>query len=144
MKTNIIKNLSLIIVTSIMSIVILISCDTNKSDKTMSVNPQLTAVGPVWRDCPNESWDGNLNSSCQPPENNCVVVCGEKLPPNIGFEVYDFHVSNGTIADYYASGEGQNFLPLREDVLQELISNQVTIVRVPSSSGVYYAIVDVQ
>jgi hypothetical protein len=125
------------------NIALLVSCGKNSQQPTnIKDNPQLTATGPFWRDCPNESWNGNLKSPCEPPEYNCVVVCGEKLPPNLGFTEYDLHVANGTIAEYYQNGDGQNFLPLREDIYNALINHQVTIVRVPSNSGVYYAVVD--
>ncbi len=126
------------------NIALLISCGKNQEQPiNIKETPQLTATGPFWLDCPNESWDGDLNHPCQPPPNNCVVVCGEKLPPNLGFAEYDLHVANGTIADYYQNGEGQNFLPLREDIYNALINHQVTIVRVPSNSGVYYAVIDI-
>jgi hypothetical protein len=138
MKTRI-----LMFLISFGSLISMISCDKYQEQPVnVKESPQLTATGPFWRDCPNETWDGVLDHPCAPPSYNCVVVCGEKLPPNLGFAEYDMHVADGTISEYYKNGEGQNFLPLRDDIYDALINHQVTIVRVPSSTGVYYAVVD--
>ncbi len=125
----------------LINIILLISCGSNQEQPTnIKETPQFTATGAYWLDCPNETWDGGTNDRCHPPEKNCVVVCAEK--PKSGLTEYDMHVTNGTIADYYQNGDGQNFLPLRADIYNALINNLVTIVRVPSNSGVYYAVVD--
>jgi len=114
----------------LINIALLISCGSNQEQPTnIKEKPQLTATGAYWLDCPNETWDEIWGHDCSGEPTNCVVVCAEK--PKSGLTEYDLHVTNGTIADYYQNGDGQNFLPLREDIYNALINNQVTIVRVP-------------
>lgn len=106
-------------------------------------NISYIETGAHWNECPNQSWDGVYTHDCYPPERNCVVVCAPKKNSGDALE-YNSHVLDGTIADYYESGAGQTFLPLRVDIYESLLNGEITIVNVPAgttSDVIKYAVI---
>jgi len=129
------------IITSI--ILIFVSCskkEENKFPDTGIKNNLLKTYTSIFlTGCVDETWDGDINHDCSGDPTNCVVIC-EEVSTNLSYPDFQQAVINGTIADFYQNGYGQNVLPVTSEEYNSIVNGTKTIYKITASDVDKYAL----